>query len=254
MKMMQHPDVNEAFTTGETVFLPVGRGSMDVHVASPRGQGPHPGVLLMFHRGGLDACTAHYFKELPAAGYLTIVPNFFHHCPHNVPLHDCKQFLKEAEVIDEIAASADYALGRGDLDRNRFFIMGHCMGGRLAFLGASTKHAFTAAIPYYGGGMMTHWGEGSPTPFDLIDRIRCPVYGFFGDLDTNPSPADVDRFEAQLARHRIPHKFHRYPKAGHGFQNAARKRNADEIAAAEDAWIKMLALMQAVNVPDLIKA
>ncbi len=46
-----------------------------------------------------------------------------------------------------------------------------------------------------GGGMFTHWGEGTPTPFELIGSIRCPVYGFFGDLDPNPSPTDVDRFE-----------------------------------------------------------
>jgi carboxymethylenebutenolidase len=227
----------EAFE--ETVYLDVAGRSMDVHIAAPPDPGPHPGVLLMFHRGGMDACTGHYMKELPAAGYLTVVPNFYHHCPKDVPLHDCKQFLKDAEIVSEIAAAADYALSRPDLDRSRFFIMGHCMGGRLAFLGASTKQAFTAAIALYGGGMMSHWGEGGPTPFELIGRIACPVYGFFGDLDKNPSPADVDRFEAELKRHDIPHVFHRYPKAGHGFQNA------DEIAAGDAAWARMLALMAA---------
>ena len=116
----------------ETIYLEVAGRTMDVLVASPPGQGPFPGVLLMFHRGGMDDCTAHYVKELPKAGYLTIVPNFYHHCPKHVPLHDCKQFLKDTEVTDEIAASADYAL-RADLDRSRFFIMGHCMGGRKPF-------------------------------------------------------------------------------------------------------------------------
>jgi carboxymethylenebutenolidase len=248
--------MQDAKFDGETVYLNVGGRSMDVHIAVPDGSGPHPGVLLMFHRGGLDACTASYFKEFPRAGYLTIVPNFYHHCPKDVPLHDCKNFLKDNEVIAEIAAAADYALSRPDLDRRRFFIAGHCMGGRLAFLGASTKHVFKAAVAYYGGGMMTHWGEGTPTPFELIKNIRCPVYGFFGDLDTNPSPADVDRFEAELKRYGIPHVFHRYPKAGHGFQNPARDkgRNADEIAAAEAAWAGMLDLMSGAGAtPEPVK-
>jgi carboxymethylenebutenolidase len=229
----------------ETIHLNVGGRSMDVHIAVPHGRSPHPAVLLMFHRGGLDGCTAHYFKELPAAGYLTIVPNFYHHCPKDVPLTQCKKFLKDTEVTAEIAAAADYALGRPDLDRSRFFILGHCMGGRTALLGAATKHVFTAAVAYYGGGMFTHWGEGAPTPFAQIGNIRCPVYGFFGNLDTNPSPADVDRIEAELKRHQIPYIFHRYPKAGHGFQNPAREhgRNADEIAASDEAWATMLALM-----------
>lgn len=233
----------------ETIYLEVNGRKMDALVASPPGKGPHPAVLLMFHRGGMDDCTAHYVKELPAAGYLTIVPNFYHHCPKDVPLHDCKQFLKDTEVTAEIAASADYALGRADLDPGRFFIMGHCMGGRLTFLGASTKPVFTAAIAYYGGGMMTRWGEGMPTPFEMIGKIRCPVYGFFGDLDPNPSPADVDRFEAELGRHNIPYLFHRYPNVDHGFQNPARgtPRTPEEIAAADEAWSKVLALMSAAG-------
>lgn len=233
----------------ETTHLEVAGRSMDVHIAVPPGPGPHPAVLLMFHRGGLDGCTAHYFKEFPKAGYLTIVPNFYHHCPKDVPLHDCKKFLRDTEVTAEIAAAADYSLSRPDLDPSRFFIAGHCMGGRLAFLGAATKPVFTAAVAYYGGGMFTHWGEGAPTPFELIGKIRCPVYGFFGDLDTNPSPADADRFEAELKSHAIPYVFHHYPKAGHGFQNAARKRNPDEIAAGDEAWETMLSLMRAASTP-----
>lgn len=112
---MKNADAGE-----ETVYLEVAGRSMDVHVAVPPGPGPHPAVLLMFHRGGLDACTAHYFKEFPKAGYLTVVPNFYHHCPKDVPLHDCKKFLKDNEVIAEIAAAADYALSRPDTDRSRF--------------------------------------------------------------------------------------------------------------------------------------
>jgi carboxymethylenebutenolidase len=123
------------------------------------------------------------------------------------------------------------------------------MGGRLTFLGAATKPVFTAAIPYYGGGMLTHWGEGMPTPFELIGNIRCPVYGFFGSLDKNPSPADVDRFEAELTRHNIPHVFHRYPNVDHGFQNVARAtpRSPAELAAADEAWMKTLDFMSAVD-------
>ncbi len=52
---MKNPDARE-----ETIYLEVAGRSMDVHVAVPPGPGPHPAVLLMFHRGGLDACTAHY--------------------------------------------------------------------------------------------------------------------------------------------------------------------------------------------------
>jgi carboxymethylenebutenolidase len=68
------------------------------------------------------------------------------------------------------------------------------------------------------------------------------VIGFFGLEDTNPSPADVDRIEGELARHGVPHEFHRYAGAGHAFLNFT---NAERYrpAPAEDAWQKMLAFL-----------
>src|SRR5262249_58182231 len=86
-----------------------------------------------------------------------------------------------------------------------------------------------------------------PTPLELIGQIQCPVYGFFGDLDTNPSPADVDHFESELERHDIPCVFHRYPTVGHGFQNAARARNPEEVATGNAPWTTMLPFMTATD-------
>ena len=63
---------------------------------------------------------------------------------------------------------------------------------------------------------MKAWGNG-PTPFDLTPYIHCPIAGFFGAEDANPSPADVDRISAQLDKYRKAHEFHRYPDAGHAF-------------------------------------
>ena len=44
----------------------------------------------------------------------------------------CEKFREDTEVISEIGAAADYSIGRPHLDPSRFFIVGHCMGGRLA--------------------------------------------------------------------------------------------------------------------------
>ena len=75
--------------------------------------------------------------------------------------------------------------------------------------------------------------------FDRTRDIACPVIGFFGRDDTNPSPADVDRIDAELTRHGKPHEFHRYDGAGHAFLNFA---NAERYRPdqAKDAWAKML--------------
>jgi carboxymethylenebutenolidase len=123
--------------------------------------------------------------------------------------------------------------------------MGHCMGGRMALLGAGRVQDFKAAIVYYGGGVHLSWGEEAKTPFDTLNSIRVPVIGFFGDEDKNPSPEQVDRIGAELTRHGVVHSFHRYQNAGHGFQNRT-PGTPGERAAAEDSWAKTFAFLGSV--------
>jgi len=118
-------------------------------------------------------------------------------------------------------------------------VLGYCMGGRLTYLAAGARPTtWRAAGVFYGGNIMKPWGEG-PAPCDRTRDIACPVIGFFGRDDTNPSPADVDRIDAELTRHGKRHEFHRYDGAGHAFLNFA---NAERYRPdqAKDAWAKML--------------
>ena len=53
----------------------------------------------------------------------------------------------------------------------------------------------------------------------MIGDIACPVIGFFGNEDDNPSPEDVDKIDAEMSRLGKAHEFHRYDNTGHAFQN-----------------------------------
>jgi carboxymethylenebutenolidase len=88
---------------------------------------------------------------------------------------------------------------------------------------------------------MKPWGDG-PAPFSLTKDIACPVVGFFGLEDQNPTPADVDAIDAELTRHGKPHEFHRYEGAGHAFLNFMNpERHRPQ--QAKDAWAKMLGFL-----------
>jgi carboxymethylenebutenolidase len=121
-------------------------------------------------------------------------------------------------------------------------VLGFCMGGRHTYLAAGARPAsWKCACVFYGGNIMVAWGDG-PAPFALTEQISCPMLGLFGAEDTNPSPADVDRIAAELARHGKTYEFHVYPGAGHAFlnfTNAARYREAQ----AREAWAKALAFL-----------
>ena len=76
----------------------------------------------------------------------------------------------------------------------------------------------------------------------LADRIPCPVMGLFGNEDQNPSPEDVNDLDAALTKAGVPHEFHRYDGAGHGFQDFTNPNRYRE-TQAEDAWTKLTAFL-----------
>jgi carboxymethylenebutenolidase len=208
---------------------------MRICYAEPDGDGPHPAMVIMFHRGGFDDFTTGLADKLAAAGYLAAAPDLYHWPPvHDVPADN--PFPRDPQIIKDVAATVDW-LGNRNADSGRIGIIGHCMGGRMAFLGASVNPAFNAAVIYYSGNMFKPWSDDGPQPFDLLKDISGPVIGFFGNDDQNPSPDDVSKISAELDKHGIEHDFNRYDGAGHAFQNfLSAERYREE--ATKDSWGK----------------
>ena len=72
---------------------------------------------------------------------------------------------------------------------------------------------------FYAGRVKLVFGEGNPPAIDLTENITCPVIGFFGNEDENPSPKDVGDYSQALKQAGVEHIFHRYDGAGHAFQS-----------------------------------
>lgn len=226
----------------EFITIRTDEAKLPVYLGTPERQQPGPAIVLMFHRDGIDKFTKSTVERLAGQGYLVAVPDVYHRCPGDTPPAERKALLKDREIITDVAATVDYLCTRRDVATDRIVVMGHCMGGRMAFLAAGRVPRFRACIVYYGGSVNRSWGDG-PTAFETLRNINCPVLGFFGDLDKHPSPADVDLIDAELTAHAITHAFHRYPGVGHGFQNPQHSAPAER-AASEDAWDKTFAFLQ----------
>jgi carboxymethylenebutenolidase len=226
--------------------IPVGASPMDIMLEAPARTGPGPAVVLMYHREGYDDFTRLAVKRLADAGYLVAVPDVSHRTSRDVAMPDRKQYFKDSEIIADIRATIAFLRNRPDVAKDRLVIMGHCMGGRMTLLGAGRVPEFRAAVVYYGGGCHLSWGNEGATPMDTLKDIRCPVIGFFGGQDKNPSPEQVDAIDAELSRHGIAHTFHRYPDVGHGFQNPAHGSPAER-AAAEDGWSKTFRFLETMG-------
>jgi carboxymethylenebutenolidase len=141
--------------------------------------------------------------------------------------------LRDTNIVVDVSAAIDHASGLPEVASDRVGIAGFCMGGRVAYLMATHSPALKAAVVFYGGNIMVPWGEG-PAPFDRTEHIRCAVLGLFGEQDTNPSPADVAKLDAELTRLKVVLEFHSYAPVGHAFMYWERPGYREEVA--EDAW------------------
>jgi len=208
----------------------------------PAGDGPHPGIIVMCHGLGLDAFTTSVVDRLAQEGYVAAAPHVFHRQTGKEDRAEKIAKMVDGEVVSDMAASIAYLESSTNLDPARLAILGHCMGGRMAFLGACAERRFSAAVIHYSGNVMMSWGDEDPPVFDRLKNITCPVIGYFGNDDDNPSPDDVDAIDAELGRCGIDHEFYRYDGAGHAFQNWNSEIVYREVAS-DDAWDRTLAFL-----------
>ena len=217
--------------------------TMRCYVAVPAGEGPFPAVVVIQHASGVDDFTQEMAGRFAAAGYVAIAPELYHRQDPESgedPLTRMGR-LRDVEVVRDVNAAIDHAGRLDEVAPDRIGIAGFCMGGRVSYLMATHLPSLRAAVVFYGGNIMVPWGEG-PAPFDRTERIACSLLGLFGEQDTNPSPADVAKIDAELTRLGKQHEFHTYAGVGHAFMSAARPGYRQDVA--DDAWGKCLGWLQ----------
>lgn len=231
----------------ETVAV---KGSpMEVFVFAPDGVGPHPGLIVCQHipigHTGIenDKFTLGVCERYAENGYAVAAPFIFHWWPKSADIEIKRKEFRDDWTAPDLRAAYDLLAGMKSVDAERVGIVGHCWGGRVAWVGAVSNPRLAACAIFYGGRVRIAMGPDTPPAIDLAGHIKCPVIGFFGSLDKGPSPEDVDAYEAALTAAGVEHALHRYEGANHAFQDSFGERYHPE--AAEDAWQKVLAFFAA---------
>ena len=219
---------------------------MEILVFQPEGDGPFPGIVVAQHlpvaHAGLekDPFTLDIGERFANAGYACVIPYIFHWWPPEEDIAVKREEFRDDWTLADLGAAYLLLTGMDKVDGDRVGIIGHCWGGRVAWLGVGHNSDYKAAAVLYGGRIKLPMGPGSVPPIELAGDIRCPMIGIFGNDDQNPSPADVDDLDAALDAAGVEHEFHRYDGAGHGFQDFVNKERYREAATA-DSWEKVFA-------------
>ena len=222
----------------DRIDLTIGEVTTAALIGVPAGAGPFPGVVAAFHRGGLDGFTERLIDELAANGYAAIAPNHYHALPEGVDVEQRRDYLTDEQLALDLRAAADRLSAEEAVDGDRLALIGHCMGGRTTWVGLATYPGrWKCGCIWYGGNVFKQMGK-VPAPADRLGDIVCPVAGFFGNEDTNPSPEDIDRLDVMLTELGKAHEFHRYDGAGHAFISSEGEKYRE--APAKESWSKAL--------------
>ncbi|MCI0182054.1 MAG: dienelactone hydrolase family protein [Acidibacillus sp.] len=130
--------------------------------------------------------------------------------------------------IDQLVATSDFLrTGYADTAGKRVGSVGFCMGGALSALLACHDEGLHAASIFYGN---------APAP-ELLDRIQCPLIGFYGGRDHRITDA-VPAFEQELKERGKSFASYIYEDSEHAFFNDSRRSYDPD--ASRDAYAKVL--------------
>jgi carboxymethylenebutenolidase len=135
-----------------------------------------------------------------------------------------------------VAGAAAYLRGLEN-SNGRVGVIGHCSGGRQAFLSGCSLD-LQAAVDCYGAFVTEAVPEGFPLRVGpighLAPELSGPLLGLFGAEDSHPSPEAVAELETLLKAAGKEYEFHTFQDAGHAF--FAVDRPAYRPQAAVEGW------------------
>ncbi|MCB9760143.1 MAG: dienelactone hydrolase family protein [Alphaproteobacteria bacterium] len=178
-------------------------------VATPTGDGPWPGVVVLHDILGMTTDLRQQALWLASEGFLAIAPDFFAHerQPWCV-LRAVRQILRRrGRAFEEVEAARAWLAARSDCT-GRIGVIGFCLGGGFA-VALAVDRGFDAASVNYG--MV-------PKDAETFLAAACPIVGSFGGLDRSLL-SSAERLEEVLTTHGIPHDVKIYPEATHAFMN-----------------------------------
>jgi len=207
------------------------------YLATPEGDGPHPGVLLIHEWWGLNEGITVLADALAEEGYVVFAPDGY---GGNVTAALPRAlWLRITTPTEQVEADIDSGLAHlralDGVDRERVASMGFCFGGGHSLqLGLRQSENLALTIMYYGAVV---------TNPDLLRPLTeaQPVLGIFAEEDNTVFTDEVLEFEAALNSLDIENEITIYPGVGHAFVT---EENYDQPGPAGDAWQQTLAFLK----------
>lgn len=223
--------------TGAALRYLAGDDQTTGYLAVPEGEGPFPALVIIHEWNGLVDRVRQVADDFAAEGYVTLAADLYggrtgSTQDENMALVNETTANMQA-VVANLNAAVAYLRSRPDVT-GRVGAMGWCFGGGIAlsFGLDGDRHEATAIF----------YGRLVDDP-EVLARMDHEVYGTFARLDSGPSPADVEAFEAALRAAGIENDLHIYDDVDHGFWLRIDQDPETRSAAGLDAWRRLKAYL-----------
>ncbi len=165
--------------------------------AEPQGR-PRGAIVVIQEIFGVNSHIKQVADGYAADGYLAIAPALFDRVQRNVDLgytpediatgREIRGKVTNDMALKDAAAAIKAASGAGKVG-----IVGYCWGGLVTWLAAAKLSGLSAAVPYYGGGILDN-AELEP---------KVPLMGHFGDKDQHIPVEGVKKLAERHKQHPI---------------------------------------------------
>ena len=192
---------------GKMIQLTASDGhKLDAYRADPSGK-PRGAIVVIQEIFGVNSHIKNVADGYAADGYVAIAPAMFDRAQKNVDLGYSPDDIAKgrdirAKVTADMAMKDAQAAANEAAKAGKVGIVGYCWGGFVAWMAANKLSGLSAAVPYYGGGILDNK--------ELAPKV--PLMGHFGEKDAH-IPADGIR---ELAKKYSQHQIFIY-EADHGF-------------------------------------
>jgi len=232
----------------QTVTVQTSGGAMQGHLCVPEGSETRGAMIVVPEAFGVTPGIVADCERLASAGYLALGIEIFH---RTAPAGFTSKKFEFPEVMPHFKAltneglAADLAGARDFLKKHsrsngKVGVIGFCVGGFAAYLGAC-RTGLAASVVYYGGGIVNARPQISDLQPLIEERVTCAVLGLFGKDDASIPESDRSAIDAALSKQNIEHELIAYEGAGHAFSNPERPNYA--AAQSEESWKKALAFL-----------
>jgi carboxymethylenebutenolidase len=212
---------------GEWVDVKNGARTVHCFVVYPEVKNPSPAVIVIHEIFGLTDWARDVADQLAEAGYIAIAPDLLSSAAPNGggtselatqdKIGPAIRDLPPDQITGDLNAAADYVKALPSCN-GKLAVAGFCWGGGQTFRFACNRPDLKAACVFYGS---------SPTDPSLIDKIKCPVYGFYAGEDARIG-ATVPKTEELMKAAGKTYEPVTYEGAGHGFMRAGENPDATE--------------------------